>query len=90
VNKMADTNDQITIDLAVYMERLDTYIATQSQLNETLCNRLESLDSELDDLRDWRSRFYGAKSLMFLMGILLAHGAAVIASVVTVSSMMND
>ena len=87
---MADTNDQITIDLAVYMERLDTYIATQSQLNETLCNRLESLDSELADLRDWRSRFYGAKSLMFLMGILLAHGAAVIASVVTVSSMMND
>ena len=87
---MADTNDQITIDLAVYMERLDTYIATQSQLNETLCNRLESLDSELDDLRDWRSRFYGAKSLMFLMGILLANGAAVIASMVTVSSMMND
>ena len=59
---MADTTDQISIDLAVYMERLDTYIATQAQLNETLCGRLESLDSELDDLRDWRSRFYGAKS----------------------------
>ena len=87
---MADTTDQISIDLAVYMERLDTYIATQSQLNETLCNRLASFDSELEDLRDWRSRFYGAKSLMFLMGILLAHGAAVIASMVTVSSIMND
>ena len=87
---MADKTDQISIDLAVYMERLDTYIATQSQLNETLCSRLESLDSELEDLRDWRSRFYGAKSLMFLMGILLAHGAAVIASMVTVSSIMND
>ena len=49
---MADTTDQISIDLAVYMERLDTYIATQSQLNETLCSRLESLDSELEDLRD--------------------------------------
>ena len=66
---MADTTDQIYIDLAVYME---------------------SFDSELEDLRDWRSRFYGAKSLMFLMGILLAHGAAVIASMVTVSSIMND
>ncbi len=87
---MADTTEQISIDLAVYMERLDAYIATQSQLNETLCSRLESLDSELEDLRDWRSRFYGAKSLMFLMGILLAHGAAVIASIVTVSTIMND
>ena len=87
---MADTTDQISIDLAVYMERLDTYIATQSQLNETLCNRLESLDSELEDLRDWRSRFYGAKSLMFMMGVLLAHGAAVIAAMVTVSNIMRD
>ena len=87
---MADTTDQISIDLAVYMERLDTYIATQSQLNETLCSRLESLDSELDDLRDWRSRVYGAKSLMFMMGVLLAHGAAVIAAMVTVSNIMRD
>ena len=87
---MADTTEQISIDLAVYMERLDTYIATQSQLNETLCSRLESLDSELDDLRDWRSRFYGAKSLMFMMGVLLAHGAAVIAAMVTVSNIMRD
>ena len=87
---MADTTDQISIDLAVYMERLDTYIATQSQLNGTLCSRLERLDSELDDLRDWRSRFYGAKSLMFMMGVLLAHGAAVIAAMVTVSNIMRD
>ena len=87
---MADTTEQISIDLAVYMERLDTYIATQSQLNETLCSRLERLDSELDDLRDWRSRFYGAKSLMFMMGVLLAHGAAVIAAMVTVSNIMRD
>tara|TARA_R110002020_G_scaffold58834_2_gene161117 strand:- start:2567 stop:2830 length:264 start_codon:yes stop_codon:yes gene_type:complete len=87
---MADTTEQISIDLAVYMERLDTYIATQSQLNETLCSRLERLDSELDDLRDWRSRFYGAKSLMFMMGVLLAHGAAVIAAMVAVSNIMRD
>ena len=87
---MADTTEQISIDLAVYMERLDTYIATQSQLNETLCSRLERLDSELDDLRDWRSRFYGAKSLMFMMGVLLAHGAAFIAAMVAVSNIMRD
>ena len=87
---MIEKTEQISIDLAVYMEGLDTYISTQSQLNEALCNRLENLDSELEDLRDWRSRFYGAKSLLFLFGILLAHGAAVIASMVTVTTMMND
>ena len=87
---MIEKTEQISIDLAVYMERLDTYISTQSQLNEALCNRLENLDSELEDLRDWRSRFYGAKSLLFLFVILLAHGAAVIASMVTVTTMMND
>ena len=25
------------VDLAVYMERLDTYIVTQNNLNDTLC-----------------------------------------------------
>ena len=39
------------VNLAVYMERLDSYIETQSQLNQTLCTRLEALDSELEDLR---------------------------------------
>ena len=45
---MIEKTEQISIDLAVYMERLDTYISTQSQLNEALCNRLENLDSELE------------------------------------------
>ena len=44
---MIEKTEQISIDLAVYMERLDTYISTQSQLNEALSNRIENLDSEL-------------------------------------------
>ena len=49
------------LNLAVYMERLDTYIDTQSKLNETLCNRFEFFENELTELQDWKSRFYGAK-----------------------------
>jgi len=87
---MVEHAEKISIDLAVYMERLDTYIATQGQLNESLCVRIESIDSDLKDIRDWRSRFYGAKSLLFLFGILLAHGAVIIASIVTVTTIIND
>ena len=78
------------LNLAVYMERLDSYIETQSQLNQTLCIRLEALDSELEDLSGWRSRFYGAKSLLMLMGFMLVHGAAVVASLMAVTTIMKD
>ena len=54
------------IDLAVYMERLDTYIDTQSRLNITLCEGLEKVNDELDELKHWRTKFYGAKSLALL------------------------
>ena len=32
------------VKLAVYMERLDSYIESQTALNQTLCIRLEKLD----------------------------------------------
>ena len=46
------------IDLAVYMERLDAYIDTQSRLNITLCEGLEKVNNELDELKHWRTKFY--------------------------------
>ena len=69
------------VDLAVYMERLDTYIVTQSTLNETLCRSLDRINSELDDLRAWRTRIYGAKSVIIFTGILFAHAAVVLGAV---------
>ena len=36
VNNPTKNPDAVVVDLAVYMERLDTYIATKSKLNETL------------------------------------------------------
>jgi len=71
----------ISIDLAVYMERLDTYISTQSTLNETLCRGLNKVSDELEDLRSWRTRIYGAKSVILFTGILFAHAAVVLGAV---------
>jgi hypothetical protein len=76
---MAST--KTTIDLAVYMERLDTYIATQSTLNETLCRGLDKVNDELEDLRAWRHKMYGAKALAVFTGILFAHATVILGAV---------
>lgn len=70
-NTSTDTN------LAVYMERLDTYIESQTALNETLCKRLESIDGRLDDVQMWRSKIYGAKTALAVVGLLMVHTTAV-------------
>ena len=70
-NTSTDTN------LAVYMERLDTYIESQTAINETLCKRLESIDGRLDDVQMWRSKIYGAKTALAVVGLLMVHTTAV-------------
>ena len=72
------------------MERLDTYIETQEKLNTTLCQGLERVHDELDELKHWRTRFYGAKSLALLTGILLGHAAVVMAAVVGLITLYRD
>tara|TARA_R110000744_G_scaffold88233_1_gene172000 strand:- start:183 stop:455 length:273 start_codon:yes stop_codon:yes gene_type:complete len=73
--------ETLTIDLAVYMERLDTYISTQNSLNETLCRGLDKVNDELEDLRAWRSKMYGAKAMAVFTGILFAHATVVLGAV---------
>tara|TARA_Y100000310_G_C20535240_1_gene740522 strand:+ start:526 stop:813 length:288 start_codon:yes stop_codon:yes gene_type:complete len=89
-SKQSEVPAAATIDLAVYMERLDTYIATQSKLNETLCSRMERLDGDIDQLKEWRGKMYGAKALVILTGILFAHAAVVMASVVALIEVFRD
>ncbi len=72
------------------MERLDTYIETQEKLNTTLCQGLERVHDELDELKHWRTRFYGAKSLALLTGILFGHAAVVMAAVVGLITLYRD
>ena len=78
------------VNLAVYMERLDTYIETQEKLNTTLCQGLEKVHDELDELKHWRTKFYGAKSLALLTGILFGHAAVVMATVVGLITLYRD
>ena len=72
------------------MERLDTYIETQEKLNTTLCQGLERVHDELDELKHWRTRFYGAKSLALLAGILFGHAAVVLATVAGLITLYRD
>ena len=77
------------INLAVYMERLDSYIETQSTLNNTLCASLEKVNEELDDIKMWRSQIYGAKAVAIGLGILILHASAVMGSFVALINYMN-
>ena len=65
------------VKLAIYMERLDSYIESQTALNKTLCVRLEKLDERLDDVQYWRSRIYGARTALVAVGLLMVHTTAV-------------
>ena len=67
------------INLAIYMERLDAYIESQTALNKTLCAGLEKIDERLDDVQYWRSKIYGARTALVTVGILVVHTTAVMA-----------
>ena len=43
-------NDDVSIKLATYMERLDNYIQTQTNLNESICKNLENIEEELAEV----------------------------------------
>ena len=65
------------VQLAVYMERLDSYIQSQTNLNTILCKRLEEIDERMDDVRIWRSKIYGARTALIAVGLLVVHTTAV-------------
>ena len=80
--KKALDNDALDVKVAVYMERLDTYIETSTELNRTLVTGLERVTNELDELKHWRTRFYGAKTLFMMLFAMFAHAGVVLAAVV--------
>ena len=70
------------VNLAVYTERLDRYIDGQTQLNTTISHSLEKLNDDLDEIKHWRTRMYGAKSALFVMGVIFVHSAIVLGSLI--------
>ena len=60
---MPDKDTQV--NLAVYMERLDSYISSQNALNENLSKNLEKVETKVDDISQWRNKMYGMKSISY-------------------------
>ena len=82
-NRMNPLNDdELEVKVAVYMVRLDTYIETSTELNRTLVAGLERVNDELDELKQWRTKFYGAKTLFMFLFAMFAHAGVVLAAVV--------
>ena len=79
---MADKDTQV--NLAVYMERLDSYISSQNALNENLSKNLEKVETKVDDISQWRNKMYGMKSILVAIGILVVHTSAVLGSFVAI------
>jgi len=75
-------DDELEVKVAVYMERLDSYIETSTELNRTLVSGLERVNNELDELKHWRTRFYGAKTLFMMLFAMFAHAGVILAAVV--------
>ena len=84
------TDTELTVKLAVYMERLDSYIESQTRLNESLCNRYEKIDEELDEIKHWRTKIYGAKSASIVLGAIFVHSAVVLGSLIGIMTWFSN
>jgi len=72
------------VNLAVYMERLDSYISSQTALTEKLSGNIEKVETKVDDISQWRNKMYGMKSILVAIGILVVHTTAVMGSFVAI------
>jgi len=66
----SDPND---IKLAVYAERLDRYIETQAALNASLVSSYNSIQADVEDIQEWKSKMYGMKTGLIAVGFLIVH-----------------
>tara|TARA_R110002012_G_scaffold59911_1_gene156736 strand:- start:137 stop:403 length:267 start_codon:yes stop_codon:yes gene_type:complete len=83
------TKNETEINLAVYMERLDTYIENQNVLNQTLGSSIDSINNSLDEVRIWRSKIYGGKTVVIALGVLVLHTSVVMGSFVALINYMT-
>lgn len=87
---MSTRQDDLDVKLAVYMERLDSYIESQTKLNDTLCTRFEQMGEELDEIKHWRTKVYGAKSATVVLGAIFIHSAVVLGSLVGIMTWFSS
>ena len=76
------TSKDLDVKLAVYMERLDTYIESQTKLNEALCESLSKVSVEVDKLQGWKDKMGGMKTAFVAVGLLFLHTTAVMGGLI--------
>jgi hypothetical protein len=81
---MATTVKTKEVQLAVYMERLDNYIQSQTELNKTLTFGMQKISSDVEEIKHWRTKIYGAKAAFITAGILIVHTFAILGSLVAI------
>lgn len=86
---MVDKPSTTEINLAVYMERLDAYIASQTALNNTLVDSLERVQIQISEFDNWRNRMYGAKTIVIALGVLVLHTSAVMGGFLALANFVN-
>jgi len=72
------TSESTDVKLAVYAERLDRYIETQEALNKSLVSSHKSLQQDVTEMKEWRSKIYGVKTGLIAVGFLLIHLVVII------------
>jgi len=80
----ASMDEEVNVKLAIYMERLDNYIQSQTALNESICRNLDNIQEDLAEVRTWRSKIYGIKSGMIALALLILHTSAVMGSFIAI------
>jgi hypothetical protein len=81
--------EKTEINLAVYMERLDSYIDKQTDINLSLKDSLENVNSQLSDINLWRNRVYGARTLAIAFAVIAIHTTAILGSIAAMINLMN-
>ena len=86
---MARDAIQTEVNLAVYMERLDSYINKQTDINTSLKESLDNANEQISDINDWRTKIYGAGVLMISLGVIALHTTAILGSIAAMINLMN-
>mgnify|MGYP006899555447 CR=1 FL=1 len=79
------TSKPTDIKLAVYAERLDRYIETQSALNASLVASHNSIQSDLEGIKEWRGKMYGVKTALMGIGFLVVHLAVIVGTLSSIN-----
>ena len=82
--------ENIDVTLAVYTERLDSYISGQSRLNKTLVDSVDKLNTKVNDLQDWKHQVHGAKAGSIAVGVLIFHTVLILGAMTGLVSWANS